>query len=236
MKKKNIEDELLLLKESDLGEFIYISENISEVIYNNISFSFIDLDKFDDNIYKKFYALYKSDIKFQKNQIKIYNLFQNKFLTEQIFSILTDDFKEASKPFNDNEISSILINSLIPLKFYIDNFDKNFLISTNNFIKCKNGEYKFFPFINGIGEQYQSNNNNCIIALIMIDMITLDEKVVMSIQKLFNEKNKNDLIKLLYPILRGKLSDGIISILIKMLETDEKSRLTLEQIIEIIKE
>ena len=234
--KKTIDDELLLLKESDLGEFIYISENISEVIYNNISFSFIDLDKFDDNIYKKFYALYKSDIKFQKDQIKIYNLFQNKFLTEQIFSILTDDFKEASKPFNQNEISSILINSIIPLKFYVDNFDKNFLISTNNFIKCKNGEYKFFPFINGIGEQYESNNNNCIIALIMIDMITLDEKVVMSIQKLFNEKNNNELIKLLNQILRGKLSDGIVSILVKMLETDEKLRLTLDQLVEMIKE
>ena len=67
-------------------------------------------------------------------------------------------------------------------------------------------------------------------------MITLDEKVVMSIQKLFNEKNNNELIKLLNQILRGKLSDGIVSILVKMLETDEKLRLTLDQLVEMIKE
>ncbi len=73
-------------------------------------------------------------------------------------------------------------------------------------------------------------------AFIMIDMITLDEKFVMSIQQLLNEKKHNELIKLLYQILRGKLSDGIISILVKMLETDEKLRLTLEQLIEMIKE
>ena len=235
-KENKIEEELLLLKESDLGEFIYISENISEVLYNNISFSFIDLDKFDKNLYKKFYTLYKSEIKNQRDQIKIYNLFENKFLTEQIFSILTEDFKEASKPFDQNQIISILTNSLFPLKFYLDNFDKNFLISTNNFIKVSNEEYKFFPFINGIGEQYESNNNINIFAFIIIDMICLDENVVLTTQKFYNEKNKNELIKFLFPILRGKLNDGIINILIKMLETEEKLKPNLENIIEMIKE
>ena len=235
-KENKIEEELLLLKESDLGEFIYISENISEVLYNNISFSFIDLDKFDKNLYKKFYNLYKSEIKNQKDQIKIYNLFENKFLTEQIFSILTEDFKEASKPFDQNQIISILTNSLFPLKFYLDNFDKNFLISTNNFIKVSNEEYKFFPFINGIGEQYESNNNINIFAFIIIDMICLDENVVLTTQKFYNEKNKNELIKFLFTILRGKLNDGIINILIKMLETEEKLKPNLENIIEMIKE
>ena len=235
-KENKIEEELLLLKESDLGEFIYISENISEVLYNNISFSFIDLDKFDKNLYKKFYNLYKSEIKNQRDQIKIYNLFENKFLTEQIFSILTEDFKDASKPFDQNQIISILTNSLFPLKFYLDNFDKNYLISTNNFIKVSNEEYKFFPFINGIGEQYESNNNINIFAFIIIDMICLDENVVLTTQKFYNEKNKNELIKFLFTILRGKLNDGIINILIKMLETEEKLKPNLENIIEMIKE
>ena len=129
-----------------------------------------------------------------------------------------------------------MTNSLFPLKFYLDNFDKNFLISTNNFIKVSNEEYKFFPFINGIGEQYESNNNINIFAFIIIDMICLDENVVLTTQKFYNEKNKNELIKFLFPILRGKLNDGIINILIKMLETEEKLKPNLENIIEMIKE
>ena len=129
-----------------------------------------------------------------------------------------------------------MTNSLFPLKFYLDNFDKNFLISTNNFIKVSNEEYKFFPFINGIGEQYESNNNINIFAFIIIDMICLDENVVLTTQKFYNEKNKNELIKFLFTILRGKLNDGIINILIKMLETEEKLKPNLENIIEMIKE
>ena len=111
-----------------------------------------------------------------------------------------------------SEITGLILAKNIKLKAFFIYLDKKLLLPIpespiiTNFIKVSNGEYKFFPFIIGIGEQYESSNNINIIAFIMIDMISLDENVVLTTQQYYYQKNKDELIKFLTPILRGKLS------------------------------
>ena len=182
-----------------------------------------------------------------KDSLFIYGTLKNEelpnkiqILTEKITNSLTEDVKDNNSPYEEQTLFTLIKNSLHFLKDY-SKTEPNFIVSSDNFYKLSTREqFKVFPFSLSL-----ENNEYKVIGykdiVLSLGIMTLyaaikDKKITEEIKAKINQREKEEVLKLIYSNLRGKYSEGLIDLIRKMCETDKGKKLSIDDLSTLFEE
>ena len=182
-----------------------------------------------------------------KDSLFIYGTLKNEelpnkiqILTEKITNSLTEDVKDNNSPYEEQTLFTLIKNSLHFLKDY-SKTEPNFIVSSDNFYKLSTREqFKVFPFSLSL-----ENNKYKVIGykdiVLSLGIMTLyaaikDKKITEEIKAKINQREKEEVLKLIYSNLRGKYSEGLIDLIRKMCETDKGKKLSIDDLSTLFEE
>ena len=182
-----------------------------------------------------------------KDSLFIYGTLKNEelpnkiqILTEKITNSLTEDVKDNNSPYEEQTLFTLIKKSLHFLKDY-SKTEPNFIVSSDNFYKLSTREqFKVFPFSLSL-----ENNKYKVIGykdiVLSLGIMTLyaaikDKKITEEIKAKINQREKEEVLKLIYSNLRGKYSEGLIDLIRKMCETDKGKKLSIDDLSTLFEE